>query len=78
MKKKVSCKNRINPYFQFAKSEGNICKARGGSRAAATSRLHFAIILKGFQPIVTKHSILDVAAALDPSLIAKREVLITL
>ena len=39
MKKKVSCKNRINPYFQFAKSEGNICIARGGSRAAATSKM---------------------------------------
>ena len=38
---------------------------RGGSRAAATSKMeHFAIIVNGF----TKRSILDVAAALDPPL----------
>ena len=44
---------------------------RGGSRAAATSRMEcLVIIVNGFQPltIVTKHSILDVAAALDPPL----------
>ena len=41
----------------------------GGSRAAATSKIEgFMIIVNGFQPltIITKHSILDVAAALDP------------
>ena len=45
---------------------------RGGSRAAATSRMeHFVIIVKGFQQltIITKRSIVDVAAVLDPSLI---------
>ena len=45
---------------------------RGGSRAAATSRTEcFVIIVNGFQPltIITKHSILDVAAVLDPPLI---------
>ena len=45
---------------------------RGGSRAAATSKMeHFVIIVNGFQPltIITKRSILDVAAALDPPLI---------
>ena len=44
---------------------------RDGCRAAATSKMeHFVIIVNGFQPlnIMTKHSILDVAAALDPSL----------
>ena len=44
---------------------------RGGSRAAATSKMErFVIIVNGFQPltIITKRSILDVAAALDPSL----------
>ena len=44
---------------------------RGGSRAAATSKMErFVIIVNGFQPltIITKHSILDVAAALDPPL----------
>ena len=45
---------------------------RGGSRAAATSKLEcFAIIVNGFQPltIIPKHCILDVAAALDPLLL---------
>ena len=44
---------------------------RGGSRAAATSKMErFVIIVNGFQPltIITKRSILDVAAALDPPL----------
>ena len=47
---------------------------RGGSRAVATSKMEcFIIIVNGFQPlsIITKHSILDVAAALDPSLLVK-------
>ena len=41
---------------------------RGVSRAAATSKMEcFVIIVNGFQPltIITKHSILDVAAALN-------------
>ena len=41
---------------------------RGGSRAAATSKMEcFAIIVNGFQPltIITKHSILDVAVAVN-------------
>ena len=45
---------------------------RGGSRTAATSKMeHFLIIVNGFQPltIITKRSILDVAAVLDPLLI---------
>ena len=45
---------------------------RGGSRAAAISKIEcFVIIVNGFQPltIITKHSILDVTATLDPPLI---------
>ena len=45
---------------------------RGGSRTAATSKMEcFVIIVNGFQPltIITKRSILDVAAVLDPPLI---------
>ena len=45
--------------------------ARGGSRAAATSKMErFAIIYNCWKPltIITKRSILDVAAALDPPL----------
>ena len=44
---------------------------RGGSRTAATSKMErFMIIVNGFQPltIITKHSILDVEADLDPPL----------
>ena len=49
---------------------------RGGSRAAATSKMEcFVIIVNGWKPltIVTKHSILDVVAALDPLLMLIRE-----
>ena len=45
---------------------------RGGSRTAATSKMErFVIIVNGWKPltIITKRSILDVAAALDPPLI---------
>ena len=43
---------------------------RGGSRTAATPKIEcFVIIVNGFQPIIAKRSILDVAAVLDPSLI---------
>ena len=44
---------------------------RGGSRAAATSKMEgFVIIVNGWKllTIITKSSILDVAAGLDPSL----------
>ena len=44
---------------------------RGGPRAVATSKTErFVIIVNGFQPltIITKRSILNVAAALDPPL----------
>ena len=47
---------------------------RGGSRAAATSKMEsFVIIVNGFQPltIITKRSILDVTAAQDPPLLMK-------
>ena len=54
---------------------------RGGTRTAAKSKMehfviivngfqHFVIIVNGFQPltIITKYSILDLAAVLDPPL----------
>ena len=49
---------------------------RGGSRAAATSKMErFVIIVNGFQPltIITKRFILHVAAVLDPPLNTKLE-----
>ena len=48
---------------------------RGGSRTAVTSKMErFVIIVNGFQPlaIITKRSILDVAAVLDPPLVPKQ------
>ena len=45
---------------------------RGESRAAATFKMEcFVIIVNGWKPltIVTKHSILDAAATLDPPLV---------
>ena len=47
--------------------------ARGASRTAATSKMErFVIIVNDWKPltIITKRSILDVAAVLDPPLIA--------
>ena len=44
----------------------------GGSRASVTSKMkRFVIIVNGWKPltIITKHSILDVTAALDPPLV---------
>ena len=62
--------------FTHGSQSNNCCtrlstQIRGGSRAATTSKMEcFVIIVNGFQPltIITKHSILDVAAALDPPL----------
>ena len=53
------------------KSSSYQSSTRGGSRTAATSKMErFVTIVKGFQPltIITKRSILDVAAVLDPPL----------
>ena len=50
---------------------------RIGSRAAATSKMErFVIIVNGWYPstIITWRSFLDVAAALDPSLVPLRKV----
>ena len=50
--------------------------SRGGSRAAATSKMErFVIIVNGWKPltIITKRSILDVAAALDPPLASSQK-----
>ena len=49
---------------------------RGGSRTAATSKMErFVILNNGFQPltIITKRSILDIAAALDSPLSSNTE-----
>ena len=51
--------------------EVTVLKTRGGSRAAATSKMErFVIIVNGCKPlaIITNRFILDVAAALDPPL----------
>ena len=62
-------KSRVSVGFQPALIYSTV--TGGGSKAAATSKMgRFVIIVNGFQPltIVTKRSILDVAAALDPGL----------
>ena len=48
---------------------GKLHTVRGGSRTAATSKLErFVIIINGWKllTIITKRSVLDVAAVLDP------------
>ena len=52
-----------------------VCVPRSGSRAAATSKMEcFVIIVNGWKSlaIITNHSILDVAAALDSPLMPFR------
>ena len=48
-----------------------VCHVKGGFRAPATSKMEcFVIIDDGWKPLtsITKRSILDAAAVLDPSL----------
>ena len=45
-----------------------LVRIRGGSRTAATSKLERFVILVNGLTIITKRSILDVAAVLDPPL----------
>ena len=55
----------------FAEKAFQIYWTRGGSRTVATSKMEcLVIIVNGWKPliIITKHSILDAAAALDPRL----------
>ena len=55
--------------FAWLGTSGSYITLRGGSRAVAASKMErFVIIVNGFQPlaIITKSSILDVTAALDP------------
>ena len=65
----VTCKYNNIPKYIIARF--NFVSIRGGSRAAATSKMgRFVIIVNGWKSltIITKRSILDVAAALDPPL----------
>ena len=66
----TSKKVKGGEYIRF--TEGYLSLVyRGGSRTAATSKMElFVIIVNGFQPLtfITKCSILDVAAVLDPPL----------
>ena len=63
--------DRLNKLSLNSKLQRSVTKYRYGSRAAATTKMEcFLIIVKGFQPltIITKRSILNLAAALDPPL----------
>ena len=58
-------------YWKVLSNIGGVATflAIGGSRTVATSKMkRFVIIVNGWKPLtaITKHSILDVAAALDP------------
>ena len=56
----------------FFSSQPQCCIIRGGYRTASTSKMeNFVLIVNDWKPlaIVTKSSILDVAAVLDPHLI---------
>ena len=53
-----------------------MCHIWGGSRTAPTSKMElFVIIVNGFKPltIITKCSILDIAAVLDPPLVSNTD-----
>ena len=59
-------------FFILVKTDIPFVLDRGGSKTAATSKMErFMIIVNGFQPltVITKRSILDVAAVLDPPLL---------
>ena len=65
----------IFKYIPFSRNVMLNLLFRGGSSAAATSKMErFVIIVNGWKPltIITKRSILDVAAALDPPLLLVR------
>ena len=61
----------IEIFTSFTTKEDYSVIPRGSTTAATSKMKHFMIIGKGFQPltIITKCSILDVAAFLDPPLI---------
>ena len=63
--------NDIKESVAFSVVDSCTSSSRGGSRTAAASKMErFVIIVNSFQPltIITKGSILDVAAVLDPPL----------
>ena len=68
-------------YLTNSRNKKFLIILRDGSRAAATSKMEcFVVIVNGFRLLtnITKHSNLDVPAALDPSLILKTCSLFTL
>ena len=65
------CPTQMKLHSGVLKRMNMKCLHKGGSRAAATSKIeHFVTIVNGWKPltIITKRSILDVAAALDQPL----------
>ena len=68
--KNKTCMNLINSVTLLLSISFSL-RPRDGSRTATTSKMeHFLIIVNGWKPltIITKSSILDVAAVLDPPL----------
>ena len=63
--------NQVTTLALFSISDAKTASSKSGSRTAATSKMEFfVIIVNDYQPltIITKCSILDVAAFLDPPL----------
>ena len=60
--------NKVAPTGKFHYSKCDIWDIRGGSRTAATSKMDLSVIIVKPLTIITKSSILDVAAVLDPPL----------
>ena len=72
--KKIIYSNKVKSSSNIESEDSHVKGMifRGGSRAAATSKMeHFVIMVNGWKPltIITKSSILDVAAVLDPPLV---------
>ena len=68
---KEYCQRNIVKHLRLSFLGKYLTTTEGGSRTVVTSKMErFVIIVNGFQPltIITKRSILDVAAVLDPPL----------
>ena len=68
----MSITKTTRAFYFYKDIVNNIILIRGGSRTTATSKMErFAIIVNGWKllTIITKRSILGVAAALDPPLL---------
>ena len=75
---KCDNKNVVRRFLDFGIASNHLkYSSSGGSRTAATFKMeHFVIIVNSWEPltIITKSSILDVAAVLDPPLLQAKSI----